>query len=108
MIHSVCIVKIRIAKCNFRPILAFLSNSEGNHSRTAIEDFQSTWHTHCQSLIRTRRVDKGKSGQAQKTAVSGGFGGGVLSQIESKRRFFWGNGSTFVTQLKSNNSGAAD
>jgi hypothetical protein len=30
---------------------------------------------------RTRRVDKGKSGQAQKTAVSGGFGGGILSQI---------------------------
>ena len=29
---------------------------------------------------RTRRVDKGKSGQAQKTAVSGGFGGGILSQ----------------------------
>jgi hypothetical protein len=29
--------------------------------------------------IRTRRVDKGKSGQAQKTAVSGGFGGGILS-----------------------------
>ena len=85
MIHSVCIVKIRIAKCNFRPILAFLSNSEGNHSRTAIEDFQSTWHTHCQSLIRTRRVDKGKSGQAQKTAVSGGFGGGILSEIKSRR-----------------------
>jgi len=30
--------------------------------------------------IRTRRVDKGKSGQAQITAVSGGFGGGILSQ----------------------------
>lgn len=30
---------------------------------------------------RTRRVDKGKSGQALKTAVSGGFGGGILSQI---------------------------
>jgi hypothetical protein len=30
---------------------------------------------------RTRRVDKGKSGQAQKTAVSGGFGGGILSQL---------------------------
>ena len=29
---------------------------------------------------RTRRVDKGKSGQARKTAVSGGFGGGILSQ----------------------------
>jgi len=29
---------------------------------------------------RTRRVDEGKSGQAQKTAVSGGFGGGILSQ----------------------------
>ena len=29
---------------------------------------------------RTRRVDKGKSGQALKTAVSGGFGGGILSQ----------------------------
>ena len=34
---------------------------------------------------RTRRVDKGKSGQAQKTAVSGGFGGGILSRIKSKR-----------------------
>jgi hypothetical protein len=34
---------------------------------------------------RTRRVDKGKSGQALKTAVSGGFGGGILSQIISKR-----------------------
>jgi hypothetical protein len=30
---------------------------------------------------RTRRVDKGKSGQALKTAVSGGFGGGILSQL---------------------------
>jgi len=29
-------------------------------------------------------------------------------KIESKRWFFWGNGSAFVTQLKSNNSGAAD
>ena len=29
---------------------------------------------------RTRRVDKGKSGQALKIAVSGGFGGGILSQ----------------------------
>ena len=29
---------------------------------------------------RTRRVDEGKSGQAQITAVSGGFGGGILSQ----------------------------
>ena len=29
---------------------------------------------------RTRRVDKGKSGQAQTTAVSGGFGGGILSR----------------------------
>ncbi len=29
---------------------------------------------------RTRRVDKGKSGQARKTAVSGSFGGGILSQ----------------------------
>jgi hypothetical protein len=29
---------------------------------------------------RTRRVDKGKSGQALITAVSGGFGGGILSQ----------------------------
>ena len=57
---------------------------------------------------RTRRVDKGKSGQAQITAVSGGFGGGILSQIKSKRRLFWGNGATFVTQLTSNNSGAAD
>ena len=34
---------------------------------------------------RTRRVDKGKSGQALKTAVSGGFGGGILSRIISKR-----------------------
>ena len=34
---------------------------------------------------RTRRVDKGKSGQALITAVSGGFGGGILSQIISKR-----------------------
>jgi hypothetical protein len=31
-------------------------------------------------MLRTRRVDKGKSGQALKTAVSGGFGGGILSQ----------------------------
>ena len=30
--------------------------------------------------LRTRRVDKCKSGQALKTAVSGGFGGGILSQ----------------------------
>jgi len=30
--------------------------------------------------LRTRRVDKGKSGQARKTAVSGSFGGGILSQ----------------------------
>ena len=36
--------------------------------------------------LRTRRVDKGKSGQAQTTAVSGGFGGGILSQI-SKQAF---------------------
>jgi len=35
--------------------------------------------------IRTRRVDKGKSGQAQKTAVSGGFGGGILSHDLSRR-----------------------
>jgi len=34
---------------------------------------------------RTRRVDKGKSGQALKIAVSGGFGGGILSQDISKR-----------------------
>jgi hypothetical protein len=32
-------------------------------------------------MLRTRRVDKGKSGQALKTAVSGGFGGGILSQL---------------------------
>ena len=32
-------------------------------------------------MNRTRRVDKGKSGQALKTAVSGGFGGGILSQL---------------------------
>ena len=30
---------------------------------------------------RTSRVDKGKSGQAQKTAVSEGFGGGILSHV---------------------------
>jgi hypothetical protein len=61
------------------------------------------------SQIRTRRVDKGKSGQAQKTAVSGGFGGGILSRYQ-KQAFllFWGNRVAFVTQLKSNNSGAAD
>jgi hypothetical protein len=29
---------------------------------------------------RTRRVDEGKSGLALITAVSGGFGGGILSQ----------------------------
>ena len=34
---------------------------------------------------RTRRVDKGKSGQALITAVSGGFGGGILSRNKSKR-----------------------
>ena len=59
--------------------------------------------------IRTRRVDKGKSGQAQKTAVSGGFGGGILSHfIKSSGGSFWGNGVAVVTQLKGNNSGAAD
>jgi hypothetical protein len=42
---------------------------------------------------RTRRVDKGKSGQAQKTAVSGGFGGGILSQLIKQALYsFWGNG----------------
>jgi hypothetical protein len=30
---------------------------------------------------RTRRVEKGKSGQALEIAVSGGFGGGILSQF---------------------------
>ena len=108
MVHSVCTVKIRTAKCNYRTFLAFPRNSEGNHSPRAIEEFQSTWHTHCQSLIRTRRVDKGKSGQAQKTAVSGGFGGGILSGIKAGVLLFWGNRVAFVTQLKSNNSGAAD
>jgi len=39
----------------------------------------STGTVVAKSKIRTRRVDKGKSGQAQKTAVSGGFGGGILS-----------------------------
>ena len=59
---------------------------------------------------RTRRVDKGKSGQAQKTAVSGGFGGGILSQLIKSKRFtlFGGTELTLDTQLKSNNSGAAD
>jgi hypothetical protein len=33
--------------------------------------------------VRTRRVDKGKSGQALTTAVSGGFGGGILSRIKA-------------------------
>ena len=43
---------------------------------------------------RTRRVDKGKSGQAQKTAVSGGFGGGILSQlIKSRHQLFLGERS---------------
>jgi hypothetical protein len=32
-------------------------------------------------MSRTRRVDKGKSGQALEIAVSGSFGGGVLSRI---------------------------
>ncbi|HEV8370095.1 MAG TPA: hypothetical protein VGQ39_19235 [Pyrinomonadaceae bacterium] len=58
---------------------------------------------------RTRRVDKGKSGQAQKTAVSGGFGGGILSvEFKGKRFTFLGERVALVTQLKSNNSGAAD
>jgi hypothetical protein len=60
-------------------------------------------------LNRTRRVDKGKSGQAQKTAVSGGFGGGILSQfIRQASALFGGTELALVTQLKSNNSGAAD
>ena len=58
---------------------------------------------------RTRRVDKGKSGQAQKTAVSGGFGGGILSRlIKTGAYSFWGTELTLDTQSKSNNSGAAD
>ena len=36
---------------------------------------------------RTRRVDKGKSGQALTTAVSGGFGGGILSR-NNKQAFY--------------------
>jgi hypothetical protein len=61
-------------------------------------------------LNRTRRVDKGKSGQAQKTAVSGGFGGGILSQFIKRQvpALFGGTELALVTQLKSNNSGAAD
>ena len=55
------------------------------------------------------RVDKGKSGQAQVTAVSGGFGGGILSHdVENRRVALLGNRVTLVTQLKSNNGGAAD
>jgi hypothetical protein len=59
---------------------------------------------------RTRRVDKGKSGQAQKTAVSGGFGGGILSRLIKNKCFtlFGGTELTLGRQLKSNNSGAAD
>ena len=59
--------------------------------------------------LRTRRVDKGKSGQALITAVSGGFGGGILSR-NNKQAFdsFGGTELTLDTQLKSNNSGAAD
>jgi hypothetical protein len=41
---------------------------------------------------RTRRVDKGKSGQALTTAVSGGFGGGILSR--SNKQAFYSFGGT--------------
>ena len=51
------------------------------------------------SRIRTRRVDKGKSGQAQKTAVSGGFGGGILSR--NKKQTFDSFGGTEWRLLRS-------
>jgi len=57
-----------------------------------LQDYEKNGPTRLGGIVvaketnRTRRVDKGKSGQAQKIAVSGGFGGGILSQI-SKQAF---------------------
>ena len=49
---------------------------------------------------RTRRVDKGKSGQALTTAVSGGFGGGILSQFISRRFTLLGERSDACDAVK--------
>ena len=47
------------------------------------------------------RVDKGKSGQAQVTAVSGGFGGGILSHdVESRRLTLLGEQSDACNAVK--------
>jgi hypothetical protein len=47
------------------------------------------------------RVDKGKSGQAQITAVSGGFGGGILSQdVKNRCRLFLGEQSDACNAVK--------
>ena len=51
-----------------------------------LQDYEKNGPTRLGGIVvaketnRTRRVDKGKSGQAQTTAVSGGFGGGILSR----------------------------
>ena len=60
--------------------------SQYKNSPAKTKEFGSVWSKGAVGTViakeedRTRRVDKGKSGQALKTAVSGGFGGGILSQ----------------------------
>jgi hypothetical protein len=52
-----------------------------SYSKARLSTLQLGGTVIAKTMNRTRRVDKGKSGQARKTAVSGGFGGGILSQL---------------------------
>ena len=101
----------RLADSPFRPSAHLVAIK--NPSKSATRDrMLSGWvdgTAVAKGKSRTRRVDKGKSGQALKTAVSGGFGGGILSQIDKTNGdSFGGTEPSFVTQSMSNNSGAAD
>ena len=58
------------------------------------------WHARCQRQIRTRRVDKGNRVRLE-IAVSGSFGGGVLSRFEKANvGSFGGTELTLVRQSR--------
>ena len=58
-----------------------------------------------QGPSRTRRVTKGKSGQALGLWLGGCFGGGAARDLKSWRRLFLGERSHGSTQSKGNNCG---
>jgi len=78
----------------------------GNRSNLlSVSALKYRWHGRCQRPSRTRRVTKGKSGQALGLWLGGCFGGGAARDLKSWRGSFWGNGAAVATQSKGNNCG---